>query len=143
MADPSNGSWRLSVPSSMAIVLLLLSGLWLGTPATPRVTHVIQLERNQFNPREIRARAGDTLQFVNGQGGPHNVQFEKDSIAADAARRIDAAIGKQRLYFLAGPILILERETFSMVVPGLPAGRYPLYCNPHFAQMRGALVIEP
>jgi plastocyanin len=121
--------------------LLLIASAWLGAMSPPRA-HVIELERNQFTPREIRARAGDTLHFVNGQGGPHNVMFEKDSIAPAAAKLIDAAIGKQRLYFLAGPILILEKETFSMVVPDLPPGRYPLFCNPHFAQMRGALIIE-
>jgi plastocyanin len=124
------------------LALSAIVGVWLGIQPSPPKTHVIQLERNQFNPREIRAHAGDTLRFVNGQGGPHNVMFEKDSIAPDAAKAIDAAIGKQRLYFLAGPILILEKETFTLVVPNLPAGRYPLYCNPHFAQMRGGLIVE-
>ena len=122
--------------------LLLLAIAWVGTRSSPPVAHTILLDRNQFQPREIRARAGDTLQFVNGTGGPHNVQFEKDSIAPAAAKALDGAIGKKRMFFLAGPILILEKETFSLVVPDLPAGRYPLYCNPHFAQMRGGLIVE-
>jgi plastocyanin len=124
------------------LLLLLLSGAWLGVQTPTPASHVIQLERNQFNPREIRAHVGDTMHFVNGQGGPHNVMFEKDSIAPAAQKALDGAIGKQRLYFLAGPILILEKETFTLVVPDLPAGRYPLYCNPHYAQMRGGLVVE-
>ena len=123
---------------ALAGLLIALTGL----QRAPR-TQTIRMDRNRFMPAEIRAHAGDTLKFVNGQGGPHNVQFEKDSIAPDAAKLIDAAIDrKNRMFFLATIPIILEGETFTIVVPDIPPARYPLYCNPHYGQMRGALNVE-
>lgn len=122
---------------------LLVVALAVILPITRQpAAHVIRMDQNRFTPREIRAHAGDTLKFVNGVGGPHNVQFEKDSIAPAAAKLIDQALGKSRMFFLATVPIILEGESFTLVVPDLPAGRYPLFCNPHFAQMRGGLVVE-
>ena len=126
----------------ISVVISAVISVFFSAPISAATTSTVRLDRNRFIPADIRAHPGDTLRFVNGQGGPHNVMFEKDSIAPAAQKAIDAAIGKQRLYFLAGPILILEGETFTFVVPELPPGKYPLYCNPHYGQMRGSLIIE-
>jgi plastocyanin len=127
----------------MHLIVLLLASIWFAEPSRPPVSQTIRMEQNRFTPRDIRARAGDTLKFVNGVGGPHNIQFEKDSIAPDAAKLIDKALGKNRMFFLATVPIILVGETFNIVVPDIPAGEYPLFCNPHYAQMRGKLVVEP
>jgi plastocyanin len=106
------------------------------------VTHTVQLQNNRFSPAEIRARVGDTLHFKNTPGGLHNVQFHADSIAPRARALLDSAMPGKKIAPLASPLLILEDETYTMRVPALPEGRYPLFCSPHFGNMRGALVVE-
>lgn len=45
------------------------------------MTHQIRMTGgSRFLPAETIARAGDTLRFINRTGGPHNVQFDGDSI---------------------------------------------------------------
>lgn len=118
-----------------AFVLATIS----ARPHAP-ATHVVTLDRNRFDPREIRALPGDTIRFVNGMGGPHNVQFMAESISVVDRKRIDDAM-KTRIAPLTSPMFIIEGETFVLVVPELPAGRYPFLCSPHWANMRGALVV--
>ena len=44
---------------------------------------------------------------------------------------------------LASPLLVLDGETYRVVVPALPPGRYRFFCTPHLMSgMRGVLVIE-
>jgi hypothetical protein len=52
----------------------------------------VLLNNNRFQPAMITARDGDTLAFINGRGGPHNVQFSDDSLPDAAHRLIDAAM---------------------------------------------------
>ena len=110
----------------------------------------IQLDNNRFSPSVITARAGDTLAFVNGRGGPHNVQFADDSLSDDAHRLIDAAMPERkkqpwsREIPLASPLLVLNGDTYRIVVPALPPGRYRFFCTPHLmGGMRGELVVVP
>jgi plastocyanin len=110
--------------------------------AAPR-TVVVRLEGNAFRPDQIHARVGDTLRFVNGNGGPHNVKFEADSIAPAARALIEKAFGGEKIGPMSGPLLLDPGETYAIVVPALPVGRYPLYCSPHWANMRGKLIVDP
>jgi plastocyanin len=110
----------------------------------------IQLNNNRFMPAVIPARAGDTLAFVNGRGGPHNVQFADDSLSDEAHRLIDAAMPERprvawsRDVPLAGPLLVLDGDTYKVVVPALPPGRYRFFCTPHLSGgMRGELIVVP
>jgi plastocyanin len=95
------------------------------------------LDNNRFSPSIITARAGDTLAFVNGRGGPHNVQFADDSLSDQAHQLIDAAMPDRpkvkwsRDVPLASPLLVLDGETYKVVVPALPPGRYRFFCTPH------------
>jgi plastocyanin len=41
---------------------------------------------------------------------------------------------------LASPLFIIEGDRYEIVVR-LPAGRYPFLCNPHWANMRGAMIV--
>ena len=108
----------------------------------------IRLDNNRFSPSLITARVGDTLAFVNGRGGPHNVQFSDDSLSDAAHRLIDAAMPERpkqrwsREVPLAGPLLVLDGDTYKVVVPALPPGRYRFFCTPHVnGGMRGELVV--
>jgi plastocyanin len=101
-------------------------------------------------PALITARVGDTLAFINGRGGPHNVQFSDDSLPDAAHRLIDAAmpdrpkVAWSRDVPLASPLLILDGDTHKVVVPALPPGRYRFFCTPHVrGGMRGELVVVP
>ena len=77
----------------------------------------VLLNNNRFIPSIITARAGDTLAFVNGRGGPHNVQFADDSLTDLAHRLIDAAMPERpkqpwsRDVPLASPLLVLDGDT--------------------------------
>jgi plastocyanin len=108
----------------------------------------VTLENNRFSPSIITARPGDTLVFINGRGGPHNVQFADDSISDQVHRLIDAAMPDRpkvkwsRDVPLAGPLLVLDGDTYKVVVPELPPGRYRFFCAPHLmGGMRGELFI--
>lgn len=110
----------------------------------------VLLNNNRFQPAMITARVGDTLAFINGRGGPHNVQFSDDSLPDAAHRLIDAAmpdrpkVAWSRDVPLAGPMLILDGDTYKVVVPALPPGRYRFFCAPHMnGGMRGELVVVP
>jgi plastocyanin len=110
----------------------------------------IQLDNNRFSPSVITARAGDTLAFINGRGGPHNVQFADDSLNDDAHRLIDAAMPERkkqpwsREIPLASPLLVLNGDTYKIVVPALTPGRYRFFCTPHLmGGMRGELIVVP
>ena len=127
-----------------ALVLLPLA----ASPFSPPRTHSVRLENNRFAPPIIRAAPGDTLRFVNGNGGPHNVEFLRDSMPEPARKPFEKSMpalpvkGGNKLGPTASPLLIVTDETYEMVVPDVPAGRYAFLCSPHYAQMRGALVVE-
>lgn len=138
---------QLTPPIALLVVLAVSFALQAQEPPrrnpgslSAAATHVVTLDRNRFDPREIPARPGDTIRFVNGMGGPHNVQFMAESISVADRKRIDEAM-KDRVATLTSPMFIIEGDTYVFVVPALPAGRYPFLCSPHWANMRGALVI--
>ena len=117
--------------------------LGVAAAVTPPATHTVRLERNRFVPAVTHAVPGDTIRFVNGEGGPHNVAFDADSIAKDVRKVIDAAMPKPKIAELASGMLILQDEVYTIVVPRLAPGRYAFLCSPHWAQMRGAIVVTP
>jgi plastocyanin len=131
--------------------LLAIAGMAVGVGLTSGVAadrRDVALENNRFSPSIITARPGDTLVFINGRGGPHNVQFADDSITDQVHQLIDAAMPDRpqvkwsRDVPLAGPLLVLNGDTYKVVVPALPPGRYRFFCAPHLmGGMRGELLI--
>jgi plastocyanin len=103
-------------------------------------THIVRLESNRFVPAESRVAPGDTVRFVNGQGGPHNVQFMAESIPATAQRLLDDAM-RDRILPLTSPMFFVPDDVYTLVVPNLAPGRYAFLCSPHWANMRGAIVV--
>ena len=123
----------------IAWLLAVAVVLWGAAPTT----HQIRMTGgSRFLPAETIARAGDTLRFINGTGGPHNVQFDGDSIPGGSRLLLDRAMGGEKIGPLSSPLLVNEQEVYEFIVPALPPGRYPFVCLPHAAQMRGALVIR-
>jgi plastocyanin len=114
-----------------------------ATFVTPPVSHTVKLERNRFVPAVTIASPGDTIRFVNGEGGPHNVAFDADSIPRAMRPLIDAAMPTPKIAAMSSGMLILPDETYTIVVPTLGAGRYAFLCTPHWANMRGAIVVKP
>jgi plastocyanin len=128
----------------LALVALTLGTGWIAVADRKDV----QLDNNRFSPSIITAKAGDTLAFINGRGGPHNVQFADDSLSDAAHKLIDAAMPERpksawsRAIQLAGPLLVLNGDTYKVVVPTLPPGRYRFFCSPHVGGgMRGELIV--
>ena len=103
--------------------------------------HTVRLDRNSFIPAETHASPGDTVRFLNGDGGPHNVAFVADSIPKDARAAIGDAMPKPKITDISSAMLILNEESYTIVVPKVDAGRYAFMCQPHYASMRGALVV--
>ena len=104
-------------------------------------THVIRLSANRFVPAETQVAAGDTVRFVNGEGGPHNEQFRAESIPATEQQLLNDAM-QDRILPLTSPMFIVPDETWGFVVPSLSPGRYAFLCSPHWATMRGAIVLR-
>jgi plastocyanin len=125
----------------LAAALALPTGLTAVAAARP-MTHVVRLDGNRFVPADSRVAVGDTVRFVNGQGGPHNVQFMAESIPATYQRILDDAM-KDRILSLTSPMFIVPDEVYTFVVPKLPPGRYAFLCSPHWGNMRGALTVVP
>ena len=118
---------------------VILSGSLLG--ATQNAVHEIRLT-GRFDPAIFEAHAGDSLRFVLTSGGPHNVQFVADSLAAPMRVLLEQAMPGDKIGPLSGPLLISTGETYAFKVPDLPPGRYPFVCLPHVtSNMRGVLII--
>jgi plastocyanin len=113
----------------------------LGAGRAPR-TVVVRLDGNQFRPERIDVRAGDSVRFVNGNGGPHNIMFVGDSIAPAARKALEVAMKGEKIGPLSSPLLLDPGEPYAFVVPDIPDGRYLLVCLPHQAQMRASLIVS-
>jgi len=84
-----------------------------------------------FVPDTLNIKAGETVDFKNNVGFPHNVVFDEDAVPDG----VDAgALSKEELLNAPG-------ETFSMKFD--KAGTYGYYCEPHQgAGMKGKIVVQ-
>ena len=124
----------------LVIVVTLPATLALAPHGAAPASHLVRLTANRFVPAETTVRPGDTVQFLNGPGGPHNVQFMAESLSVSARALIDAAM-QDRILALTSPMFIIPEDTWRFVVPELVPGRYPFLCSPHYASMRGGLTV--
>ncbi|GIL99538.1 hypothetical protein Vretimale_4681 [Volvox reticuliferus] len=84
-----------------------------------------------FVPATVTVKAGETIDFVNNAGFPHNVVFDEDAVPAgvnaDAISR--------------GDLLNAPGETYSLKLS--TPGEYGYYCEPHQgAGMVGKIVVQ-
>jgi plastocyanin len=114
----------------MRSALLLLSALGVGSlltaPAPTR--HTIRMQGGRFAPYEVTVNRGDTIHFILGTGGPHNVAFRETR--GEAAVRLRARMGKDTIADLAGPLLVIPGDTYDVVFD-VSSGKYPYWCIPH------------
>ncbi|PNW85356.1 hypothetical protein CHLRE_03g182551v5 [Chlamydomonas reinhardtii] len=85
----------------------------------------------EFVPKTLTIKSGETVNFVNNAGFPHNIVFDEDAIPsgvnADAISRDD---------YLNAP-----GETYSVKLTA--AGEYGYYCEPHQgAGMVGKIIVQ-
>ncbi len=116
-------------------------------PVTVPVVHEVQMGSRggtRFEPATTTVRAGDTVRFINGSGGPHNVQFFADSIRDPARDLLDKAMPGEKIGWLSSQLFLERNEVYEIVIPLLAPGRYPFVCLPHYASnMTGAIVVVP
>merc|ERR1712176_867460 len=85
----------------------------------------------QFVPDSLTVKAGETVQFVNNVGFPHNIVFDDDAIPAGVNAE---KISKEDYLNAAGETVEIKFEK---------AGEYNYYCEPHQgAGMKGKIVVQ-
>jgi plastocyanin len=109
-------------------LLLLPVLLAIREPAPAPTKHTIRMQGGRFAPYEVTVNPGDTIHFILGSGGPHNVAFREAK--GEAAARLRARMGKDTIADLSGPLLILPGDTYDVVFD-VPSGKYPYWCIPH------------
>jgi len=116
-----------------------------STPAKPTV-HVVKMlltpdGKYRFEPAAITIKVGDTVQWVNASGGPHNVSFYPNKIPAGAADLLNAQM-KNRIANLQGELLVSPNQTYDISFAGMPAGEYDYFCTPHeMLGMKGTITV--
>ncbi|EFJ52131.1 hypothetical protein VOLCADRAFT_72905 [Volvox carteri f. nagariensis] len=84
-----------------------------------------------FEPSTVTIKSGDTVDFVNNAGFPHNVVFDEDAVPAGV--NVDA-ISRDDLLNAPG-------ETYSVKLT--TPGEYGYYCEPHQgAGMVGKIIVQ-
>ena len=101
-----------------------------SSPNASTTRHVIRMQGGRFAPFDLTVNPGDTIHFILGSGGPHNVAFRETK--GEAATRLRARMGKDTIADLAGPLLILPGDTYDVIFD-VPSGKYPYWCIPHLA----------
>jgi plastocyanin len=127
--------------------VLTLTLLW-SSSAAAQVTHVVRMVANaardeyRFEPAVVEAHPNDVIVFQVAAGGPHSVVFEGEGLSAGVRGAFNTAM-PNRSGDLSSPLLTAPGAQYRMVVPQVPAGKYPFYCLPHRAyDMRGELTIQ-
>ena len=98
----------------------------------------------QFSPASLTIKVGDVVQFMNVSGGPHNVQFFKDSMPAGAEAVINAAMQNQMApNTMTANYLTDSLATYNVSFANAPVGTYKFTCQPHSPMgMHGEIKVE-
>lgn len=95
----------------------------------------------RFEPKTIRAKAGDGVKFVMHSFGPHNIVFDSTAVPADQRAQLYANMRKPADW--SSPMLFDEDEAWELSLGDLRPGKYPYFCSPHLgANMTGEIIIE-
>lgn len=95
----------------------------------------------RFVPAQLTVKPGETIRFVNGEGGPHNVSFWTDSIPSGAA---DAIQISETMGPLTSQLLVEQGAAVTVTIgQNAPNGEYKYYCTPHLMQgMVASLTVQ-
>lgn len=114
-----------------------------GNGKTVRIQMVGDAQGYRFEPASVTIRAGDTVEWVNVSGGPHDVAFWADSIPSGASQLLQARM-QQTIAPLAGPLLATPNQTYDISFAGAQPGTYKYYCTPHLSLgMRAQITVQP
>lgn len=109
-------------------------------PASTSKSHTVRMQGGRFAPYELTIAPGDTVRFVLGSGGPHNVAFRETK--GEAAVRLRARMTDQ-MSDLSGPLLVVPDDSYTIVFTDVPVGAYPYWCIPHLGMgMMGSITIK-
>jgi plastocyanin len=111
-------------------------------PAAARTVRMLmQGSRYLFDPANFSIRQGETAEFVNVSGMPHNVQFDGTKIPAGAADVMNRNM-PTRLGPLQGPMMPTVNQKYRVSFAGAPVGTYDYFCLPHRAlNMKGVITV--
>ena len=126
----------------MKRIALIALPLLLGTrgPQPAARSHTVRMQGGRFSPAELTIAKGDTVKFVLGSGGPHNVAFNETT--GDAAVRLRKLMPNQ-MADLASPLLVNPTDTYTIVFGEMPVGSYPYWCLPHLAMgQMGSITVK-
>lgn len=122
-------SLRHKLGMILAVALLVVSSVFVAS--SPTLAETIQVKMGSdtsqlvFDPNDITASPGDTIEFVVNQMAPHNIVFDSDALKAS----------NDQLMFAPG-------DKSTVTVPDAP-GTYNFYCTPHRgAGMVGKLTVQ-
>ena len=129
----------------LAGIVTVASLAWSSAPTptptpTPIRSHVVRMQGGRFAPYEITIAQGDTVRFVLGSGGPHNVAFleTKGEAAERLRKRMTDTIGT-----LSGPLLVIPGESYVVVFKDVVSGTYPYWCVPHLGMgQMGSIIVK-
>lgn len=118
----------------LATVALVISSFFTSIAPAAAATVTVKMGADsgqlQFEPKEVKIKAGDTVKWVNNKLAPHNVVFDKDKVPADVATKMS----HKNLVFSPG-----ESYETTFNEPGV----YSYYCEPHRgAGMLGTVTVE-
>ena len=116
-----------------------------AAPATGK-THEVKMTGDatgyKFEPANITVKSGDAIKYIMVSGGPHNVAFQNVTDAA-VLDQLDANMPGQKLGKAAGPMMMQPNEAYTISFGKVPAGKYPIVCQPHAAMnMTGTVTVE-
>ena len=134
--------WTLAILPAVALAAAPSSPSEGVSAATRhRVRMIQQGTQYKFDPANLRILPGDTVDFVNVSGWPHNVQFFPNRIPPGSADVLNRAM-PNRMGPLAGPMLTAPNAVYRIVFTGVPEGTYDYFCLPHQALgMTATLVV--
>jgi plastocyanin len=118
----------------ISIALLVASSLVFNAAPAAAATYEVKMGTDgmqlAFQPKQLEAKPGDTIKFVNNKLAPHNVVFQQDPLKS-------AGMASAKL-------LYKPAETYEVDIPSnTPAGTYDFYCTPHRgAGMVGKLTVK-
>jgi plastocyanin len=126
-------SLRANVQKAAQVAGVAVSSLALALAAHADVNVKLGADTGAlaFEPATITIKSGETINFKNNAGFPHNIVFDEDEVPSG----VDAdAISRNDLLNAPG-------ETYSVKLT--TPGTYSIYCEPHQgAGMVGKIIVQ-
>ena len=126
-----------ALSSVLAVFLFLIvgSGVRAQSASAGTTTVIHMTTAKQFNPKTITVTVGDTVEWVNDDGGNlHNATTDKN--ATDIPKAIQMPKGAKA--FNSGLMTPGKHYRYRFTVPGT----YRYVCVPHQPEMIGTIIVQ-